>query len=167
MLSIQTDYSTLTAVLGRRAHSHREALSSAAFVADQVLRSCSSYALRRRFVGRPSICAWRVVVSMHISKESERFISVRAAAAQNPPQTFRVRERSKSGYASRLLSARCAWAERPSAIRERGPMVPMPSASSLPAMVARWSRVSRREARPTAAAVAAWLVATKEDKQTG
>ena len=38
MLSIQTDYSTLTAVLGRRAHSHREALSSAAFVADQVLR---------------------------------------------------------------------------------------------------------------------------------
>ena len=43
MLSIQTDYSTLTAVLGRRAHSHREALSSAAFVADQVLRSCSSY----------------------------------------------------------------------------------------------------------------------------
>jgi hypothetical protein len=43
VLSIQTDYSTLTAVLGRRAHSHREALSSAAFVADQVLRSCSSY----------------------------------------------------------------------------------------------------------------------------
>ena len=43
MLSIQTDYSTLTAVLGRRAHSHREAFSSAAFVADQVLRSCSSY----------------------------------------------------------------------------------------------------------------------------
>ena len=43
MLSIQTDYSTLTAVLGRRAHSHREALSSAAFVADQVLRSCSFY----------------------------------------------------------------------------------------------------------------------------
>ena len=39
-----------------------------------------------------------------VSKESERFISVRAAAAQNPPQTFRVRERSKSGYASRLLS---------------------------------------------------------------
>ena len=96
MLSIQTDYSTLTAVLGRRAHSHREALSSAAFVADQVLRSCSSES-RRRFVGRPSIYAWRVVVSMHISKESERFISVRAAAAQNPPQTFRVRERSKSG----------------------------------------------------------------------
>ena len=67
----------------------------------------------------------------------------------------------------RSASARCAWAERPSAIRERGPMVPMPSASSLPARVARWSRVSRREARPTAAAVAAWLVATKEDKQTG
>ena len=42
MLSIQTDYSTLTAVLGRRAHSHREALSSAAFVADQVLRSCAA-----------------------------------------------------------------------------------------------------------------------------
>ena len=40
MLSMQTDYSTRTAVLGRRAHSHREALSSAAFVADQVLRSC-------------------------------------------------------------------------------------------------------------------------------
>ena len=35
------------------------------------------------------------------------------------------------------------------------------------ARVARWSRVSRREARPTAAAVEAWLVATKEDKQTG
>ena len=40
---------------------------------------------------------------MRLLKESERFISVRAAAAQNPPQTFRVRERSKSGYASRLL----------------------------------------------------------------
>ena len=48
-----------------------------------------------------------------------------------------------------------------------GAMVPMPSASSLPARVARWSRVSRREARPTAAAVEAWLVAIKEDKQTG
>ena len=67
----------------------------------------------------------------------------------------------------RSASARYAWAERPSAIRERGPMVPMPSASSLPARVARWSRVSRREARPTAAAVEAWLVAIKEDKQTG
>ena len=43
----------------------------------------------------------------------------------------------------------------------------MPSASSLPARVARWSRVSKREARPTAAAVEAWLVAIKEDKQTG
>ena len=49
-----------------------------------------------------------------------------------------------------------------------GAMVPMPSGlRSLPARVARWSRVSRREARPTAAVVAAWLVATKEDKQTG
>ena len=70
----------------------------------------------------------------------------------------------------RSASARCAWAERPSAIRERGPMVPMPSGlRSLPARVARWSRVSRREARPTgtAAAVEAWLVAIKEDKQTG
>jgi len=49
-----------------------------------------------------------------------------------------------------------------------GAMVPMPSGlRSLPARVARWSRVSRREARPTAAAVEAWLVAIKEDKQTG
>ncbi len=68
----------------------------------------------------------------------------------------------------RSASARYAWAERPSAIRERGPMVPTPSGlRSLPARAARWSRVSRREARPTAAAVAAWLVAIKEDKQTG
>ena len=29
---------------------------------------------------------------MRLLKESERFISVRAAAAQNPPQTFRVRD---------------------------------------------------------------------------
>ena len=49
---------------------------------------------------------------MHISKESERFISVRAAAAQNPPQTFRVRERSKSGYASRLLAIEHGLVER-------------------------------------------------------
>ena len=55
---------------------------------------------RRRFVGRPSIYAWRVVVSMHISKESERFFSVRAVALPNLPQTFRGRERSKKGYAN-------------------------------------------------------------------
>ena len=42
MLSIQTDYSTLTAVRDRRAHSHCEALSSAAFVADKVWQSHSS-----------------------------------------------------------------------------------------------------------------------------
>ena len=41
-LSIQTDDSTLAAVIGRRAHSHCEALSSAAFVADKVWRSHSS-----------------------------------------------------------------------------------------------------------------------------
>ena len=57
MLSIQTDYSTLTAVLGRRAHSHREALSSAAFVADQVLRSCSSYIVIRKLYGDDSLDA--------------------------------------------------------------------------------------------------------------
>ena len=58
MLSIQTDYSTLTAVLGRRAHSHREALSSAAFVADQVLRSCSSY-------GEDSLDALQYMHALH------------------------------------------------------------------------------------------------------
>ena len=35
-LSIQTDYTTLTAELGRRAHSHREALSFAAFLDEKV-----------------------------------------------------------------------------------------------------------------------------------
>ena len=34
-MSIQTDYTTLTAALGRRAHSHREALSFAAFLAEK------------------------------------------------------------------------------------------------------------------------------------
>ena len=70
MLVIQTDYSTPAAALGRRAHSHREALSLAAFLVDKVLASAEPQLLRRRFVGRPSIYAWRVVVSMHISKES-------------------------------------------------------------------------------------------------
>jgi hypothetical protein len=42
-LAIQTDYSTPAAALGRRAHSHREALSLAAFLVDKVLRSHSSY----------------------------------------------------------------------------------------------------------------------------
>ena len=57
----------------------------------------------------PSNCAWRVVlwsvvVSMRISKESSRFFTVEAVALQNLPQTFRGCERSKRGYASRLLS---------------------------------------------------------------
>ena len=55
MLSIQTDYSTLTAVLGRRAHSHREALSSAAFVA--VIRFCAAAALTEKIRWTPfNIC---------------------------------------------------------------------------------------------------------------
>ena len=40
---------------------------------------------------------------MHILKESSRFISARAVALQNLPQTFRGRERSKRGYAVDLL----------------------------------------------------------------
>ena len=40
-MAIQTDYSTPAAALGRRAHSHREALSLAAFLVDKVLRSHS------------------------------------------------------------------------------------------------------------------------------
>ena len=42
-LVIQTDYSTPAAALGRRAHSHRAALTLAAFLVDKVLRSHSSY----------------------------------------------------------------------------------------------------------------------------
>ena len=38
-LAIQTDYSTPAAALGRRAHSHRAALTLAAFLVDKVLRS--------------------------------------------------------------------------------------------------------------------------------
>ena len=103
MLSIQTDYSTLTAVLGRRAHSHREALSSAAFVADQVLRSCSSY-------GEDSLDAlqymhgewWSPCIYRRNQNDSSP-LELQLRRWQNPPQTFRVRERSKRGYASRLL----------------------------------------------------------------
>ena len=42
-LAIQTDYRTPAASLGRRAHSHRAALSLAAFLVDKVWRSHSSY----------------------------------------------------------------------------------------------------------------------------
>ena len=35
-MSIQTDYTALTAELGRHAHSHREALSFAAFLDEKV-----------------------------------------------------------------------------------------------------------------------------------
>ena len=42
---------------------------------------------------------------MHILKESSRFISARAVALQNLPQTFRGRERSKRGYAGHPLPA--------------------------------------------------------------
>ena len=42
MLAIQTDCSTPAATLGRRAHSHCEALSLAAFLVDKVLRSHGS-----------------------------------------------------------------------------------------------------------------------------
>ena len=47
--------------------------------------------------------AWRVVVSMRISKDSSRFFTVEAVALQNLPQTFRGRERSKRGYAVYVL----------------------------------------------------------------
>ena len=57
MLVIQTDYSTQAAALGRRAHSHREALSLAAFLVEPL--------------------------SMRSSKESSRFFSVRAVAPPN------------------------------------------------------------------------------------
>ena len=40
---IQTDYSTPAAALGRRAHSHRAALTLAAFLVDKVGQSHSSY----------------------------------------------------------------------------------------------------------------------------
>ena len=42
-MAIQTDYSTPAAALGRRTHSHRAALSLAAFLVDKVWRSHSSY----------------------------------------------------------------------------------------------------------------------------
>ena len=69
---IQTDYSTPAAALGRRAHSHREALSLAAFLVDKVLRSHSSYGQTIRWTPINIYDAWRMVVSnsMHISKES-------------------------------------------------------------------------------------------------
>jgi hypothetical protein len=51
----------------------------------------------------PSKYAWRVVVSMRISKDSSRFFTVEAVALQNLPQTLRGRERSKRGYATPLL----------------------------------------------------------------
>ena len=71
MLVIQTDYSTPAAALGRRAHSHRGALSLAAFLVDKVLRSHSSYGDDSLDAHQYKIIyAWRVVVSMHISKES-------------------------------------------------------------------------------------------------
>ena len=58
----------------------------------------------------PSNCAWRVVVSMHSSKESSRFfsLSVEAVALPNLPQTFGFggRERSKTGYAAPPLITR-------------------------------------------------------------
>jgi len=52
----------------------------------------------------PSKYAWRVVVSMRISKDSSRFFTVEAVALQNLPQTLRGRERSKRGYAVDLLA---------------------------------------------------------------
>ena len=48
VLVIQTDYSTPAAALGRRAHSHREALSLAAVLVDKVLRCAEPQLLRRR-----------------------------------------------------------------------------------------------------------------------
>ena len=47
-MSIQTDYTTLTAALGRRAHSHHVALSFAAFLAEKVWRIPSLNAEKNR-----------------------------------------------------------------------------------------------------------------------
>ena len=41
-MSIQTDYTTLTAALGRHAYSHRVALSFAAFLAEKVWPTAST-----------------------------------------------------------------------------------------------------------------------------
>ena len=77
MLSIQTDYSTLTAVLGRRAHSHREALSSAAFVADQVLRSCRLQLLPEKIRLRTPFNRRMESGGLHASIEGIRTIHLR------------------------------------------------------------------------------------------
>ena len=122
-MTIQTDYSTQTAALGRRAHLHREALSFAAFLADEVLRSSSSYALRRIEVVNVMIemipsnhasmesgaGAWWVPTVPCTVRSSERFSSIvvctiEAVAMHHLPQTFWGRERSKRGYAADLPS---------------------------------------------------------------
>ena len=96
-LAIQTDYSTPAAALGRRAHSHRAALTLAAFLVDKVWRSHSSYGEDRddSFELRSG--------AMRSSKEPSRFFSVEAVALPNLPQTSRGRERSKKGYAVYVL----------------------------------------------------------------
>ena len=119
-MAIQTDYSTQTAALGRRAHLHREALSFAAFLADEVLRSSSSYALRRIEVVNVMIemipsnhasmesgaGAWWVPTSMHSSiiGTIQLHCTIEAVAMHHLPQTFWGRERSKRGYAADLPS---------------------------------------------------------------
>jgi hypothetical protein len=67
----------------------------------------------------PSKYAWRVVVSMRISKDSSRFFTVEAVALQNLPQTLRGRERSKRGYATPLLSTALAGQTRRGGERSR------------------------------------------------
>ena len=85
----------------------------AAFLVDEVWRSHSSYgdAIRRTPInirmesdaagGLHAYCI--IAVRYCLLKESQGFVSARAMALQNLPQTFRGRERSIRGYASRLL----------------------------------------------------------------
>ena len=67
----------------------------------------------------------------------------------------------------RSASARCAWAERPSAIRERGPWSRCRARALCPQGWLGCHECPGVRPAPTAAAVEASLVAIKEDKQTG
>ena len=97
VLAIQTDYSTPAAALGRRAHSHCEALSLAAFLVDKVWRSHSSYGADSLDHAPWTPIKIRIMESggLHASiEESSRFFSVETVALPNLPQTDIPRARA-------------------------------------------------------------------------
>ena len=103
-LAIQTDYSTPAAALGRRAHSHREALSLAAFLVD--LRFCGATALTETMIRWTPINICMKNGSLHA------YIKQRNHNDSSPLRLCRTFRRHSEGASARKAKGGTLYASR-------------------------------------------------------